>query len=463
MEEKYHSRLIKATLCILDLLLMYTGFFILEKLGFTTGLQSDHQYSLFLIFSFSWIATGLLVEIYHISKYSLMRSVSINLLSAVLIHAGLMLVLVTVFRVYDTVNIRAMIALYATVSTLMVGSRVFYKLIWKYFEFSGFDIRRVVIVGTTRSGKALHEFFKTHDPSGYIFKGFFDNYPNFEIVNRKLVKGPIDDLKEYCERENIDEIYFALPLTHKDLLERLTRFADDQCIYFRIAPDFSEVVRDSHYVYLYDSIPVLTPRKEPLGIGINAGLKRIFDTVFSLCVITFLFPFIVPIIAIAIKLDSPGPIIFKQLRPGKKNKLFECYKFRTMYVNDSHEKMATKNDKRITKVGAFLRKTSLDELPQFFNVLLGHMSVVGPRPNLVSQLEEYSKTIKKYRMRHFVTPGITGYAQVNGFRGEIKEKESMEKRVEYDVAYMENWSIQLDLQIILKTVTNLIKGDKQAY
>jgi putative colanic acid biosynthesis UDP-glucose lipid carrier transferase len=345
----------------------------------------------------------------------------------------------------------------------MAASRVSYKMILKYFEFSGFDIRRVVIVGATRSGKELYDFFRSHDSSGYIFKGFFDNYPNFDIVNRRLVKGTIDDLKEFCERENVDEIYFALPLTHKDLLARLTKFADDQCIYFRIAPDFSEVVRSSHYVYLYDSIPVVTPRKEPLGITVNAALKRVFDVGFSLCVITLLFPFIVPVIAIAIKLDSDGPVIFKQLRPGRKNKLFECYKFRTMKVNTNTEQMATKGDMRVTRVGKFLRKTSLDELPQFVNVLFGNMSVVGPRPNLISQLEEYSKTIKKYRMRHFVPPGITGYAQVNGCRGEIKNRESMEKRVELDVAYMENWSIQLDLQIILKTVTNILKGDKQAY
>ena len=167
--------------------------------------------------------------------------------------------------------------------------------------------------------------------------------------------------------------------------------------------------------------------------------------------------------AIVIRLDSPGPIFFKQLRPGKKNKLFDCYKFRTMYVNHNGELQATKNDSRITKIGRFMRKTNIDEIPQFFNVLLGNMSVVGPRPNMISQLEEYSKSIGNYKVRHFVTPGITGYAQVNGFRGETKEIGLMEKRVQYDVQYIENWSLALDLKIIFLTIWNMVKGEKNAY
>ncbi len=230
-----------------------------------------------------------------------------------------------------------------------------------------------------------------------------------------------------------------------------------------MAPDFSDLHHDNGNVFLLNSIPVLTSRKEPLGISINAYLKRFFDIFFSFTVILILFPIILPIISIAIRFDSPGPIFFKQLRPGKKNKLFDCYKFRTMRVNKSSEVQATKNDSRITKVGQFLRKTNMDELPQFFNVLLGNMSVVGPRPNMISQLDEYSKTIGNYRVRHFVTPGITGYAQVNGFRGETKGEGLMAKRVEYDVRYIENWSLTLDLKIIFLTVWNMIRGEKNAY
>ena len=460
MAEKYYSPLVKIFLCSGDALLIYLAFTAGVKAGVIADLSNDSSF--YLIFVFSWIAIGLFSSIYEISKYSLMRSVSINLVISLVAHFILINILLTSFNIYSVDKV-SIISLYLITTLLMVGSRVSYKIIWKFIEFSGFDLRKVVIVGTTRSGKALHDFFTTHHPTGYLFKGFFDNYPNSQIVDRKLVKGTIDDLEAYCQREDIDEIYFALPLVHKDLLDRLAKLADDNCIYFRIASDFSDVVKNKHEVYLCNSVAVSTTRKEPLRIWLNAGVKRAFDIVFSLFVIFFIFPFIVPFIVTAIKLDSPGPIIFKQLRPGKRNKLFECYKFRTMRTNSSTEKMATKNDARITKVGAFLRKTSMDELPQFVNVLLGNMSVVGPRPNMVSQLEEYSKTIKKYKVRHFVTPGITGYAQVNGCRGEIKEKGSMEKRVEYDVAYMENWSLMLDLKIILQTVQKIVNGDKHAY
>jgi putative colanic acid biosynthesis UDP-glucose lipid carrier transferase len=264
-------------------------------------------------------------------------------------------------------------------------------------------------------------------------------------------------------KENIDEIYFALAPGNDELLKQISKFADDNFIYLRITPDLGEAVTDKYNVFMLDSIPVITTRKEPLGVALNAGLKRLFDIAFSLLVILLIFPIIVPIIAIAIRLDSPGPIIFKQLRQGKKNKLFECYKFRTMYTHNVSERQATKDDPRVTRVGRFLRKSNLDEIPQFVNVLMGNMSVVGPRPHISSQHNQYSKTIEKYKVRHFVMPGITGYAQVNGFRGETKEIGLMEKRVEYDVNYMENWSLSLDIKIIFLTVWNMISGEKSAY
>ncbi|HEX8041195.1 MAG TPA: exopolysaccharide biosynthesis polyprenyl glycosylphosphotransferase [Chryseosolibacter sp.] len=461
MEERYYPRFLRTLLCAGDAVLLYIAFFIARQLNLFSGFEDDLT-SFYLIFAFSWIATALFSLTYEISRYSLMRSIGINLATALLFHF-LMIAGVQAYFEIVRLDLKALLGLYLVSGTILAASRVAYKLIGKFIEFSGFDVRKVVIVGTTRSGRALYDFFTSGGPSGYIFRGFFDDYPNPLIVNRKLVKGTIDDLMTYCQQESIDEIYYTLPLAHGDLLDRLSKFADDNCIYFRIASDFSEVVRNSHNVYLYNSVAVSTTRKEPLRIGVNAAVKRIFDVVFSSIVIFGIFPFIVPFIALAIKLDSPGPVIFKQLRPGKRNKLFDCYKFRTMRVNNSTERMATKNDSRITKVGAFLRKTSLDELPQFVNVLLGSMSVVGPRPNLVSQLEEYSRTLRKYKVRHFVTPGITGYAQVNGYRGEIKEKGSMEKRVDMDVAYMENWSLMLDVKIILQTMGKIIHGDKQAY
>jgi putative colanic acid biosynthesis UDP-glucose lipid carrier transferase len=348
-------------------------------------------------------------------------------------------------------------------AAFFVGSRVIYKLTWKYFEFSGFDQRQVVIIGATRSGRALYNFFESHDFSKYNFKGFFDDNPDPLIIHKELIKGKIKDATAYCLQENIDEIYFALPPGNDELLKEVSKFADDNFIYLRITPDLGESVTDKYNVFMLDSIPVLTTRREPLGVALNAGLKRLFDIAFSLLVILLVFPIIVPLVALAIKLDSPGPIIFKQLRQGKKGKLFECYKFRTMYVDNKSERQATKDDPRITTVGRFLRKSNLDEVPQFVNALMGNMSVVGPRPHISAQQDQYAQTIQKYKVRHFVTPGITGYAQVNGFRGETKEVGLMEKRVEYDVNYMENWSLSLDIKIIFLTVWNMFQGQKGAY
>jgi putative colanic acid biosynthesis UDP-glucose lipid carrier transferase len=196
----------------------------------------------------------------------------------------------------------------------------------------------------------------------------------------------------------------------------------------------------------------------------NVILKRAFDIIVSLVVILCLLSWMVPVLSLLIKLDSPGPVFFRQKRTGYNNREFTCLKFRSMCVNcDADKKQATKNDIRISRIGKILRKTNLDEFPQFFNVLLGEMSVVGPRPHMLSHTDYYSKKIDKYMMRHSVLPGITGYAQVMGARGETKRIEDMWRRVEYDIWYLKNWSFLLDIKIILLTGLILFRGDKNAY
>jgi putative colanic acid biosysnthesis UDP-glucose lipid carrier transferase len=192
--------------------------------------------------------------------------------------------------------------------------------------------------------------------------------------------------------------------------------------------------------------------------------KRSFDILFSLFIILFVFSWLYPILAILIKLESRGPVFFAQLRTGRNGSQFRCYKFRSMYVNaDAHRRQATRNDGRITRVGAVMRKTSLDELPQFFNVLVGHMSIVGPRPHMVVHTEEYSRLTDKYKTRHLLRPGITGWAQILGLRGEVKTPDAMLKRLDADVWYLKNWSFLLDLKIIFLTFWITLKGDKNAY
>jgi exopolysaccharide biosynthesis polyprenyl glycosylphosphotransferase len=209
---------------------------------------------------------------------------------------------------------------------------------------------------------------------------------------------------------------------------------------------------------------VITLREEPLRDFVNRFLKRMFDLIFSIFVIVFVLSWLYPIIAILIKLSSKGPILFEKLRSGVNNEEFICYKFRSMRISsDSDYKQATHGDSRITKLGSFLRKSSLDEFPQFINVLMGDMSIVGPRPHMLLHTEEYSELISKYMVRQLVKPGITGVAQIRGYRGETKELEDMEGRVRLDVWYIENWSLSLDINIVIQTIWNIFKGDENAY
>jgi putative colanic acid biosynthesis UDP-glucose lipid carrier transferase len=237
-----------------------------------------------------------------------------------------------------------------------------------------------------------------------------------------------------------------------------------ECIRFRIVPDLSIFVNQPMVVSYVGDMPVLSLRPEPLDDEGNRIKKRVLDIVISLIAIIFVLSWLLPIIALLIIIESKGPVFFIQLRSGRNNKTFYCYKFRSMKKNDDADKMqATKNDFRITKIGRILRKTSLDEFPQFFNVLKGDMTVVGPRPHLIKHTEDYSKLVDLFMIRQFLKPGITGWAQINGHRGEISDTEQIKSRVNHDLLYLENWNIWLDIKIIFLTVYNVFKGEKNAY
>jgi putative colanic acid biosysnthesis UDP-glucose lipid carrier transferase len=345
------------------------------------------------------------------------------------------------------------------VGTLTNGLRNLFTQVTEKITTTFIQPRKVVVVGTGHIGATLAKILSNKKASGYKFLGFFEN----EITNPTLasqVKGNLDDLKAYCLKEGVDEIYFTLSNVPKFLVADLAKFAEDNFIYFRVSGQNRKSEISMTY---FNEIPVMSIQKHPLVSRLNRGFKRAFDIVFSLGVLAILVPFVFPIIALAIKLESRGPIFFVQKRPGHKNQLFPCLKFRSMTVNNAGHVQAKKNDARITKVGAFLRKTSLDELPQFINVLVGDMSVVGPRPNMQSQLEFYSQHIDNYSVRHFVKPGITGHAQVNGFRGETQTIDLMEKRVELDIQYINNWNLFWDMKIVFLTAYNIIKGEENAY
>jgi putative colanic acid biosynthesis UDP-glucose lipid carrier transferase len=260
-------------------------------------------------------------------------------------------------------------------------------------------------------------------------------------------------------------MYVALHIDNIKIINELTLLCERNMVRIKFLPDFQLYTKSRKVeISFYENTPVLMLRKEPLELTVNLLSKKMFDLVFSFLAIVLVFPWLFPIIIVLIKLDSPGPVFFKQERSGRENESFLCWKFRTMRVNNNSDTMqATKGDARVTKIGAFMRKTNIDELPQFFNVLWGTMSVVGPRPHMLKHTQQYSELINNYLVRHYAKPGITGWAQVNGCRGETKELVDMKDRVDHDIWYIENWSILLDLKIIYLTVFNVFKGEDNAY
>ncbi len=351
------------------------------------------------------------------------------------------------------------------VSTIVVFScwRVFVRMLLKFYRRKGYNFKRVVIVGAEKNGMELYRAMRDDISSGFNILGFFDdNLALKDILPSYL--GTTDKVEEFAIAKDIDEIYCTLPGTNDEKILRMLNFAEKQMIRFYIVPEFYRNVKKSMVMEFLESVPLLTIRREPLQAFYNRALKRSFDLVFSSVVLCTIFPILYVLIGFLIKRSSPGPIFFKQKRTGLYGHDFECYKFRTMRVNDQADTMqAVKDDPRKTKIGDFLRRTNLDEFPQFINVFKGDMSVVGPRPHMLKHTEQYSALIDKYMVRHLVKPGVTGWAQVTGYRGETKTLEQMEGRVKRDVWYIENWTFFLDLKIIVVTLVNMFRGDKNAY
>lgn len=351
------------------------------------------------------------------------------------------------------------------VSTIVVFScwRVFVRMLLKFYRRKGYNFKRVVIVGAGKNGMELYRAMRDDISSGFNILGFFDdNLALKDILPSYL--GTTDKVEEFAIAKDIDEIYCTLPGTNDEKILRMLNFAEKQMIRFYIVPEFYRNVKKSMVMEFLESVPLLTIRREPLQAFYNRALKRSFDLVFSSVVLCTIFPILYVLIGFLIKRSSPGPIFFKQKRTGLYGHDFECYKFRTMRVNDQADTMqAVKDDPRKTKIGDFLRRTNLDEFPQFINVFKGDMSIVGPRPHMLKHTEQYSALIDKYMVRHLVKPGVTGWAQVTGYRGETKTLEQMEGRVKRDVWYIENWTFFLDLKIIVVTLVNMFRGDKNAY
>ncbi len=323
--------------------------------------------------------------------------------------------------------------------------------------------KKVIVIGYNRISKKLVHYFSLGEERVHM-EGYFENFDKIHELSDYPIIGDIQDTLDYAIENEVDEIYSTISPERNPSIYKLAAKANKNLIHFRFVPDFRSFVNRNYHLEYVQEIPVLSLRPEPLEKIEARFKKRLFDIFFSAGVILFLLSWLVPIIAVLVKLSSNGPVFFVQERSGRDNKNFKCYKFRSLRVGNPNEaKQVSKKDSRVTKIGHFLRKSNLDELPQFFNVFIGNMSLVGPRPHMLEHTLSFSKRVDDYMLRHFVKPGITGWAQINGYRGEIRETEQLRQRTIYDIWYEENWSLWLDLRIIFRTAYLSIKGDENAF
>jgi putative colanic acid biosynthesis UDP-glucose lipid carrier transferase len=358
--------------------------------------------------------------------------------------------------------------------TLLISLLFFFLTLTKYIIrkylhsaiFQGKLFDNLLIVGATAPAFDFYETVNKYYYYGYKCIGFVDN--SISKMNGCPYKGKIENLSAILKEQHVDEVVIALPNTENDQIQECIEVCDFYATKARIVPDLQQYT-SSIQVNNIGMLPVINIRSLPLDTISSRILKRVFDISFSFIFFILIGIWLFPLIAILIKLTSRGPIYFKQERWGLNNEKITCYKFRTM-VADKHDIdhngsywQATKNDPRVTRFGALLRRSNLDELPQFWNVLLGNMSVVGPRPHPTPLNLESIHTVENYMLRHVVKPGITGWAQVNGCRGETKAIGAMQKRVNFDLYYIHRWTFWMDCQIILQTVINMVRGDQNAY
>jgi len=409
-----------------------------------------------LTISLAWVILSVSSKFYDVYRYTR----EVTMLSMIIRQSILFLLIVFAYFGYNNhLGIKPSIVIKYTLSVFFLITLfkfTIYYLLQKYRTAFGGNYRKTVIFGVNKKTLALENFFNKNPEYGYIHK------KTFSFKDKKEVN--LENYFEFILQEGVDEIYCSISELSNNQIGEVIDFADNNLKILKFLPDNKEIYAKKLKYEYYDYIPILSLRNIPLEESINMVVKRIFDIVFSGLVIIFILSWLTPIIALLIKLESKGPVFFKQSRNGFNYTEFDCYKFRSMMPNkDAHLQQATKNDMRVTKVGRFIRKTSIDELPQFFNVLFGDMSVVGPRPHMVSHTNMYAKKVDKFMVRHFVKPGITGLAQISGFRGEVESDKDIIGRVKYDIFYIENWSIFLDLKIIFKTFMNAIQGEEKAY
>ncbi|GAA4109808.1 undecaprenyl-phosphate glucose phosphotransferase [Aquimarina addita] len=418
---------------------------------FETNLTDYFLFSVYV--SIVWTILSIKNKFYEIERFYKITHTLASLFSQFLIF-GLILYAFIGFFKQPGISRLEIAKYFGSVTALIAFFKfLFLYLLNKYRTVFGGNYRNVVVIGDNKKTDQLIEIFEGKLEYGYKFQ------KKFCVRNESF---DLDDCFNFIVDNDIDEIYCSVAELSNDQLREIVNFTDNNLKVLKFIPDNKDIFTKKLIFNYYGYVPILSFREIPLDHPINKFLKRSFDITLSLLVLICILSWLTPLIFLLIQIESKGPVFFKQRRNGLDYKEFYCYKYRSMKSNTTGNQ-TTKGDNRVTKVGRFIRKTSIDELPQFINVLKGDMSVVGPRPHMVKHNEDFVHKVDKFMVRHFVKPGISGLAQVSGFRGEIETNKDIVNRVKYDIFYIENWSLLLDIKIVILTVVNAIKGEEKAY
>ena len=391
----------------------------------------------------------------------------VSLIKVAIFHILLLVFLLFIFKLQDL--FRGFIIIYGFLFFCIIAIlKYLYRVLYAKTRKNNENIKSTLVVGNKNIANFLNGSHLSNNNLNLNIVGILND--DDDGKNGYKLLGPIHLIDQILKAQSIEQVLVCLPIDEEEKIDFVVAACEQSGILVSILTSpTNQFGIGIKRVMNYANIPILFFKNYPLDDFENQLFKRFFDIIFSFFVVIFVFSWLFPIVFILIKLTSKGPVFFNQFRWGINNQKIKCYKFRTMYIgsnevaSDGSYMPAKKDDQRITPIGKFLRKTSIDEMPQFFNVLIGSMSVVGPRPHPIPLNIESQEQIHNYLLRHLIKPGITGWAQVNGNRGEVKVMSQMQDRVNFDIWYIENWTLWLDIQIIFQTVINLIKGDEKAF
>lgn len=460
-----NKKSIYLTSSISDFILINLSFFIATLISQPSdlSLEKNNPYLLLLVFNFVWffytnssdfyqefLIRPFPIQIYNILKLSIIISI-FNILFLFIIKQQLYsrnFIVINGLLILVTITIRSII----------------FKAALRGVRNKGKSIRNLLIIGANKIGEKFRDVIIKNPGYGHRFVGFINNNPADFVI------GSISELDKVIQERNVEDVVIALHADSGINLDNIVRICNKNAVKIHVIPDFVKFLSGRFQISSVSNIPVISVRDEPLNEFLNRFIKRAFDIFFSLLVIIFILFWSMPILSLLIRLDSMGTALFIQERYGMRKKPFKCLKFRTLtYQQKSSVEFEPiiKKDPRVTKVGRYLRKTNLDELPQFINVLKGDMSVVGPRPLIKGVDQVYQRVFEDIKMRYNVRPGITGWSQINGLRGEVaneeESKQHIQEKMKFDLWYIENWSMKFDIQIILITIWHMIRGDTKGF